>query len=489
MSYIKQLKCSSGYIEIIETGRQGSKGDPGVLPDLGTTGQVLTKLSDESGDAGWISPTFTGNASNINALDPFGNPSDVQTELDRRDLSPIVENVTITNDAFIDGNADINGTLMQYIKRNDKVGDEGIGILGELHVGTHDDPKESVFGGGDSHTDDMIVLTTKDSVVFTDVTAIAKEPIGEFDAFDGVTTVGAAMYIKSARPHLGLKILADQASNTGGARAVREYWNGSAWTEFFTCVSNADYPYQQRGDTIATVAGAEQVRFTDIETTQVERSVNGEFGFWIRLRITVPFPTNVYLNQIKLHTSRYEINKDGNTEYFGRAVYKRDLPIQWNLTQSLVGYIPSNESIIFANGLELVYIGNEFTAAATDGRGGFIVIPEGLDTSKPLELQFLWVPLSTGLGDVVWEVISHQAEVGDLLGSANIPASTTGIGHITIPSQNMLKQTIVTMPIHQLVPGELLSFGFKRLGQSPIDTYPGSVAMINVRVVGRFWKP
>lgn len=49
---VKSLRCATGYIEIVERGRQGSKGDDGVIAG-GLTGEVLTKLSDADNDYDW----------------------------------------------------------------------------------------------------------------------------------------------------------------------------------------------------------------------------------------------------------------------------------------------------------------------------------------------------------------------------------------------------------------------------------------------------
>ena len=51
---IESLRCATGYIEIVERGRQGSKGDVGSLPSGGLTGEVLTKTSNLDEDIDWL---------------------------------------------------------------------------------------------------------------------------------------------------------------------------------------------------------------------------------------------------------------------------------------------------------------------------------------------------------------------------------------------------------------------------------------------------
>lgn len=54
---VKQIVCSTGYIEIIERGRQGAKGDMGDNTPGGLTGEVLAKASDADYDTEWVSPS------------------------------------------------------------------------------------------------------------------------------------------------------------------------------------------------------------------------------------------------------------------------------------------------------------------------------------------------------------------------------------------------------------------------------------------------
>lgn len=49
---IESLRCATGYIEIVERGRQGAKGEDGVI-NGGLTGEFLVKNSDTDGDLTW----------------------------------------------------------------------------------------------------------------------------------------------------------------------------------------------------------------------------------------------------------------------------------------------------------------------------------------------------------------------------------------------------------------------------------------------------
>lgn len=487
MSIIKELKSSTGYVEIVERGRQGSRGEPGDLEGTGTLGQVLTMQSDEVGDFAWDDPTFTGVASAITATDPDGNPSNVQTELDRDFTDEEMDNLTISEDLEVAGNIEA-GSVLNYIKESVASGDEGINIEGELHVGTPDNPKESCFGGGDSTTEGMMVLTTTDNAEFVDLTDVASNTSEDFGLFNGSVAVGTSTYIGSDLPLKGIKVTCNNTSYPITGYVVREYWNGTAWTLFETCVTDANPPYTQRGRLIASVNGAEQVRFGDM-SDQAEISIDGNTKYWFRFRITETLSTDGIYTQIKMHTSRYEINSDGVTEYFGDAIYEKDLNMHWHLTEDVEGLSPSNENIDFAQDMSLVYNDNEFTSSGTDGRGGYIIMPEGIDTSKKVKIELLWHPMDNNAGNILCRCNTAQIVVGETLDGSITSEQNETLLPVIAGSDNVLQKTTLSVDVEQLLPGELLVFTIKRIGNDSSDTYGGSLAMVNIRAIGYFWRP
>ena len=280
----------------------------------------------------------------------------------------------------------------------------------------------------------------------------------------------------------------DTVANPGTGDVAREYWDGDSWEAFTAMATNADAPYGSRADNIGTVTGSEQVRFGNCDD-QVKTTVNGVEKYYIRFRITSAITSGPVIEQVKLHTNRFEVNADGFTEYFGDGVYSQDLVMHWHLTEQLVGFSPINENITFASGLTLAYSDNEFVSSATDGRGGYVVIPEGMDTSKDLEFEVLWTPLSNNSGDVVYQIDTYQTSVGDTLDSGNTAVSAQDTVTVASNSDNLLTKTVISLDVQNLVPGDILAIGFKRLGGDAGDTYPDNVAIVNIRCVGKFWKP
>jgi len=382
-----------------------------------------------------------------------------------------------------------SGPLLGYLTKETKAGDEGVNCSGELHVGLPGNGQESVFGEGDSHTTGMTVLTTSDLVAFTDVTEKAKELDGDtFDIFNGTTTTNSAFYVGSDMSINGIKMKTSTLVDPTGGNVVREFWDGVGWESFFTLVTKSDAPYTQRADDIGTVAESEQIRFSG-HTSQAKTTVNGENKYWIRFRVSSPITATGTVDQVKLHTNRYEINADGFTEYFGDGQYSKDLLIHWHLMEHLNNLSPANEDISFANGLVLNMVDNEFANGVTDGIGSFIIIPEGMDTGRGISLEVLWTPLNNNAGDVVYEVVTYQTRVGDTLTTANVPETFSGTETILVNSDNLLRQTTINVETNTLLPGEILAFGLKRLGGAGADTYIGNVGLVNVRATAYFWKP
>ena len=80
------------------------------------------------------------------------------------------------------------GSDVQLMHVSEVQGDESINIVGELHVGTADFPRESCFGGGDSHYQGLSVLTnTNDEAgTWADITSSVNANDGSsVDMFPG----------------------------------------------------------------------------------------------------------------------------------------------------------------------------------------------------------------------------------------------------------------------------------------------------------------
>jgi len=378
------------------------------------------------------------------------------------------------------------GSLWKWMKENLRLGDLGIIFRGEVNIGTVDEPHELCVGQGDSTTEGMVVFSSPDNVNFTDNTEAASSGEGStYQAWTGATAAGAADYIGSDFPFCGFKMRTAVIGEAVAGDVVREYYNGSAWVDF-TALATDENTLESRADNIGTVVGGEQVRVGSCDDQSLV-TINGVEKYYMRFRIVSDITLAPYVEQIKIHTNRFEVNPTGKTESFGEAIYEKDLVMHWELTDILSGFSPNSTNIVFADGLTLVYSANRFNNNVTDGRGGYIVLPEGLDTSKGVNLEILFTPLNDTAGDVNFIVETHQTRVGDVIDATNTPESATGSVTIELNENNVLHEGKFNVNVQNLIPGEILAFGLKRDGGG--DSYAGNIALVNVRATGFFFKP
>lgn len=232
-------------------------------------------------------------------------------------------------------------------------GDEGINILGELHVGTPKRPTESAFGEGDSHKR-FLAYTTTDDIAFTDISTEARSPSGSTFTFPS-TAAGSSIYIgnlysdslDAMLPFFGIKTLVTVAAVLGAGNFTVQYYNSnSGWLDLNYMETQADRRFYQYGDNIFAHTGSHQVRFGI--NLAIETDVNlkwdtndpvsyGTNIYWIRLRIENAITTAPIFEQIKVHSNRFEINSDGWMEFFGNARPQANLPVTLGAARELSG--------------------------------------------------------------------------------------------------------------------------------------------------------
>ena len=374
---------------------------------------------------------------------------------------------------------------------DDTVGDEGLNIWGELHVGSPWAPRESVFGGGDSHTVGMHVFTNTNGTAgdWADVTAAAKSGLDStVTAFPGVAAENC-MYVGGDLEFPGVKLSDISTAMTLGAGAViLEYWNGAAWVEVQHMAADADPDYGAHGNTIFERGAStnEQIRFGAMPTwTALE--LNSETKFWVRLRITTGITTSPVFQQCKVHTDRFEANPDGFTEWFGAARPPLSYPFNIANMIPVTGITAASEDLNYSATIVLAARNNRFTNNLVDGTGGKVTILEGTDTSYPLSFAFDLVPLSTG-GDYemnfIYTVLSPTDPLDGTSAEVSDPTVKTA-GATDVP------QTFVwEVPVATLVPGDSIAFALVRdaTGLGPPDTLAGNVALETVGITGVRWK-
>lgn len=402
------------------------------------------------------------------------------------------------------------GANLQSQSLSDKIGDEGIDIRGELHVGYYADPRESVFGGGDSHTINMYVYTEDTVGAFTDRTAAASEDDGvTFPLFDG-TAAGNRCYFGLADTTItggfpGIKVVdITTALVLGSGSLTWEYWNGAAWTTMYimTTKSNPDYTPRATLGAFAYVE-SQQIRFgstTGFGTT----TVNGTLAYWARVSIATAITTIAVIDQIKLHTNRVEINGDGYMEYFGSARPTKRYPIHLTEFSNPTSFAaPGNGDVYVSDGLGIRTIEGVFGyLGPADSMGIDFDLPEDVDTSFSMCLCFKWFTDTAGGGNVVWrirwgfttDVSDDSGTVSDIFASiASAPATGPNEQYIdsteAVGSVEKQYSSMISMNISDAVgfrdgssSGDHFFLTLSRMSTAPGDTHNGSIYVYGANV-------
>lgn len=414
----------------------------------------------------------------------------------------------------------IKGSIQTpYIQIVDVGDDKGLNITQQLSVGSPENPKESVFGGGDSYgvgLEDSVpggtpkvgsawhcdVANTTGTTITsaTDITTELASDVGSTVNMFESTATGKYILLGSDYKFAGGKIKFDTLATVEPANLTMEYLeNSTTWTTALFMATGSDYPYTQLGCNVATdPSKSEQWRLgfdplnLPVTWDKVTLNINGTdyTKYWGRVRINNTITGNPVLEQVKLHTNRMEINADGTSEYFGRARYKKTLMYGMNNTFQNTLKNPTDQNITYGSGT-IADINNNSLADNTED--GFIIpltIPEGLDTSIPLILTVTGYPTSALAGTVKFNAELFYISDGFVYDVANTPDLTvTGSDTFPIDSDNKRRTAQLLIPVNKLIPREEVIISFYRDGTHVDDTLLGSAVITNITIDGYFWRP
>jgi hypothetical protein len=314
---------------------------------------------------------------------------------------------SIDNINFVAG-AQLYGTITDI-----KEDDEGFNVIGELHVGLPEQGAESAMGGGDSYTRGMLVYTENTSNVFVDISVDARSPSGSTFTFTG-TAANNSIYIASSLAnisdyllHHGIKMSITTAGVLGTGNIIAEYWNGSAWVEINSMVSDSDKPFLPYGKDYFSRTGGFQLRYDIVRMNDGTWTKNdpiipalGTDYYWIRFRVTSAITTAPIFQQFKLHPPRTEVNSDGFIEWLGDARPYAQLPISVGTGKPFEGNM-QNQTLYMDENIGVGYTTNRFTATG-DKYGWDIIAPNNIDTSAKLAFRFCGRP--TVSETITWTV-------------------------------------------------------------------------------------
>jgi len=374
--------------------------------------------------------------------------------------------------------------------QDDQPGDQAFVFQTQVEVGSPALGRSSSFGEGDTFTRGMTILRAPDpSGPFTDITAALTLPGDPPTGLLPNTSTGSTLYVGGSAPFVGFESIVTQAMDLGAGAIVFERSNGSGgWDTLLIMVANAYFPYDQRAQKVFQAAEQEQTRLGEGLSGFAPQDVNGQTKFWWRMRVTADIDLIPLADQIQLTPNRTKLNKDGFLERSGDAENVRELLWHRRLEDDLVGSSPGNVVINFSSGIRITPIDNNFVNGATDGNGGVIPIPPGLDTSRILKYRLSWLPSNNAGGDVRFEFRYRVAAVGDLLNVAQ--TDTTIVKVVTLPGgeQDALQETDIDFTIPDALPGERIGIAFLRTGADVADTYAGNVEIVDTQLFGFGWQ-
>jgi len=289
-------------------------------------------------------------------------------------------------------------------------GDEGLVIYEELHVGSPERGRESVFGEGSSYTRGMLVYTETALGVFTDVSTAAASITGSTFTFPGIAAENA-IYVSSDlqdvtdyKQFLGIKMANTTALAPGVGEIVAEYWDsvvgGGSWVEFNTLSTLVNAPHSEYANKFFERANAsENIRFdklTDVARFDWDKNdppTTGTNRYWIRFRVKTDVTTVPVFEQFKLHVGRTKISDKGFIEYMGSARQQRKIEnINLGNIWEVDGFAPKDSNTDFGAIINLKIKKNKLENGNIDGFGASFAVPSELDTSMPLIYTVRWAP-------------------------------------------------------------------------------------------------
>jgi hypothetical protein len=381
------------------------------------------------------------------------------------------------------------GTMIYTSILDDKSGDEGLNVLGELRVGIPEVPTESAFGGGDSYTRGMLVYTYNGST-YTNVTDSAVNVDGFNVKFPNVN-VNTAIYMTSTLNdsliHHGLKVYMEDSMTIGSGEVLSEYWNGSTWTEFNCMVTDGDEPFLPYAKQYFEQNGSTHIRY-DITMTNDDWIANdppslGNNHKWVRYRIATAITESPKIDQIKLHTNRYEFNSDGFGEGFGNARNRQLSELNIGAGEPFEGNMQS-QTIYVDQDIGVGFQTNRFTATA-DKLGYPINFADNVDTSSPFTI--VWSGRSAAAGSITWTIRYKIVSPDDVLYTTEpTPSGTSGTVTVTQTiSLGTNELFTAEIDISKAIPRRQSGFGDQIWISIQPSTLPGSFDLTNIGAA--FW--
>ena len=386
--------------------------------------------------------------------------------------------------------------------------DGGVSLTGgQFGVGSPDNPKESVFGGGDSYPVNIAFHYSTDNesgnviISADDITEILRSDSDSSVTLFRNNLANEVILVGSDTPFFGVKIKYDSLGDVEPDRIVAEFYdNVGDWIEDGLMTTKSAYPLTRAGWRLASF-DSEHVRFGDnliptaTHASLMTLNINGTniTKYWGRIRLLSPITTQPLVQQVKQHPSRFESNSDGSLEFFGKA--RRLIEVK-NQDVANSASDPANENVVYfsggVSGARAKYLDNEFANGTTDSRMLIVKLDDNIDTSTPLLLTFIYYVKYDEVGDVEL-VFEYQQLTSDFRYNTIVdPEGTiTKIDTVGAGEQYLRKSVQVEIPVNKTditVGGVVVCISRDASSGNPNDTLASSIIITGTNVKALSWK-
>lgn len=278
--------------------------------------------------------------------------------------------------------------------------------------------KGSPYGRGlYTLTTDGTASPTSDGGNLTDVTAEAQSLSSSTFTFQG-TGAGHAIMWCSQRldvasvqlKHWGLRLIQTTAS-VGGTYIFEVSAAGTNWTQIGVMSISESEQHRYANNVFLRASSTEEIHFgIDDSTTWVNRTINGQAGYWCRVRITTAVTTLPVWETMWLTSSYLETNDRGQRTASGLARWRGSIQASGNIwSETSLGnevYTVGTGAVTWGHKLD-----NALLGAVNDALYYQFNVPRGLDTSYPIKLRVYYMNAAgtTGTNTLVLDLVPLQS--------------------------------------------------------------------------------
>jgi hypothetical protein len=451
--------------------------------------------------------TITANYNNIGLeVGSSGTTSNVSASMMKIKNSTTYDMSVLANEA----NIEIHSGVLSDIKINNpnnvklnsfyhliRYGRYYMSMTGTILMGSSREPSEMYVGEGHYDIDRVYVLSNTDGEVgaWTDNTDGAlSEDAPPFELFAG-TAAGNCAYIGRQTNPVGCIIQVNTPCACAESDIVAEYWNGTAWVEFYTSVVKDASPCYTPSTYFMNTAGTYQVHFgLRTNSPLAIKVINGKSAKWVRLRVVNMLPSVPELEMMKPHPNSSEIDSDGFIKYFGDARIVQKLAFEYSDASSLGN--TTDQSLYIGKKVGISGTKNSFGAGVLSAVGFTVTVPRNTDTSFPLKLDISHS--STVAGNVVLQARYAHTDNGSTIYTNTVDAPESADGELlvsqTVAATTTSKLTTLSLDIRRLMPNIegadqcVLWIALERDGTNPADTCVGSLNIHEVGIRSIAWS-